>query len=110
MADTDKDVDGKGDDGKDVDGKGDVGKDVDGRGGANGSADLIGDIVSRATALGGWLVVSFVAPLPPSGVNTAPRADATAVFRKGFTDKADAAVLSRKTADTRARKTSRPKK
>jgi hypothetical protein len=109
MAD-DKDVDGKGDDGKDVDGKGDVDKDVDGRGGPNGSADLIGDIVSRATALGGWLVVSFVAPLPPSGMSSGRREDATAVFRKGFTAKADATAASRKTAGKTARKSPRPKK
>ena len=108
MAD-DKDVDGKGDDGKDVDGKGDVDKEVDGRGGSNGSADLIGDIVSRATALGGWLVVSFVAPLPPGGGSTSRREN-TAAFRTGFTKKADAAAASWMKVEKTARKRTRPKK
>jgi len=72
MAD-DKDVEGKGGAGARVGGKGETGKEVDGRGGPNGSADLVNDIVNRATALGGFLVVSFVAPLPPSGMRTGNR-------------------------------------
>jgi hypothetical protein len=70
-----KDVEGKGSPGakvtapalKDVEGKGDDGKDVEGKGGADGQADLVDGIVSRATALGGWLFVSIVSPLPPNG-------------------------------------------
>ena len=68
-----KDVDGKGDDGKDVDGKGDAGKDVDGKGGLGDSGDVVNDIVSRASALGGWLIVSIVAPLPPRARRSSPR-------------------------------------
>ena len=68
-----KDVDGKGDVGKDVDGKGDAGKDVDGKGGLADSGDVVNDIVNRASALGGWLIVSIVAPLPPRVRRFAPR-------------------------------------
>jgi len=72
----DKDVDGRGDFDKDVDGRGDVDKDVDGRGGAGTPADLVDEIVSRASALGGWLIVSIVSPLPLSGRRFAPNATA----------------------------------
>jgi len=58
---------------KDVDGKGDVGKDVDGKGGLTDSSDVVNDIVNRASALGGWLIVSIVAPLPPRVRRFAPR-------------------------------------
>ena len=68
-----KDVDGKGDVGKDVDGNGDAGKDVDGKGGLGDSGDVVSDIVNRASALGGWLIVSIVAPLPPRARRSAPR-------------------------------------
>jgi len=72
----DKDVDGRGDVGKDVDGRGDVDKDVDGRGGASSPSDVVDDIVSRASALGGWLIVSIVSPLPSTGRRFAPSAAA----------------------------------
>jgi hypothetical protein len=36
-------------------------KDVDGRG---GPADVVNEIVGRAAQMGGWLVVSFIAPVP----------------------------------------------
>jgi hypothetical protein len=72
-----KDVEGKGDSGKtakvtavalkDVEGKGDDGKDVEGKGGTEAQGDLVSGIVNRATALGGWLLVSIVSPLPPNG-------------------------------------------
>lgn len=73
MADSDKDVDGRaGDD-----------KDVDGRGGLDNSGDLVAEILSRATSLGGFLVVSIVAPLPPrrgrTGTSTTETPDALAV-------------------------------
>ena len=73
----DKDVDSKGDAGKDVDSKGDAGKDVDSKGGADVQADLVDEIVSRASALGGWLIVSIVSPLPPNGRRFARPAAAT---------------------------------
>jgi hypothetical protein len=73
----DKDVDSKGDAGKDVDSKGDAGKDVDSKGGSDAQADLVDEIVSRASALGGWLIVSIVSPLPPNGRRFARPAAAT---------------------------------
>lgn len=78
-----KDVDSRGELDKDVDSRGEIDKDVDSRGGAaSGAAGgptgacvppalVATDLFGRAAALGGWLIVSFVAPIPACATSTA---------------------------------------
>jgi hypothetical protein len=86
-----KDVDSRGELEKDVDSRGDVEKDVDSRGGAAAAAaGLFGgcvppaqvatDLFGRAAALGGWLLVSFVAPIPACA-KPAPRTPVSSRMR-----------------------------
>jgi hypothetical protein len=84
---------------KDVDGRGDAAsrraaaaKDVDGRG---GPADLVNDIVGRAAQMGGWLVVSFIAPVPARTISSSRRtAVATAIGEAASTIRAAAKKAS----------------
>ena len=70
-------------------------KDVDSKGGA--APDVVTDIIGRAAELGGWLIVSFIAPVPPSPVNGR---GASTSFMKQIADVAKEAD-QRDTADSR---------